>query len=131
MRAGPPAAVRRINRPLAYPHRLMAVRAEDAVSADRSVRPHRPPGASVPRASNSAMTVNVVWMRCLDKRDHVVSEWVEVLGAGYLKALCDMRIYPLAVSGPHRGCRACIEAIRTALNSLPQRIPEQKQGYVS
>jgi hypothetical protein len=74
----------------------------------------------------STMTVDVTWMRCLDKRDHVIPEETEVLGAGYLKALCDTRIYPLGVSGPRRRCRTCLKAVRAESDSPPQRIPKQK-----
>ena len=124
MRGGQPAAGRRGNRPLAYPHRLMMVRTEEAVSADRSDRPHQPQVQALPRASNSAMTVDVTWLRCLDKRDHVICEGAEVLGAGCLKAMCDTRIYPLGVSGPRRRCcRACREAVRVASELASRRVP--------
>jgi hypothetical protein len=74
----------------------------------------------------SAMTVGATWIRCLDKRDHVICEEAEVLGAGCLKALCDTRIYPLGVSDPRRCCRVCREAVRVASESPPRRIPVQR-----
>jgi hypothetical protein len=75
--------------------------------------------------SQSVMTVDVMWMRCLDKRDHVICEGAEVLRAGCLKAMCDARIYPLSVSGPRRCCRACREAVRVAESST-RRVPVQR-----
>ena len=74
----------------------------------------------------ATMTVEVMWMRCLDKRDHVISEGAEVLGAGCLKAICDARIYPLGVSDSRRCCRACLKVVDAASDSRSQRIPEQK-----
>ena len=64
------------------------------------------------------MTVDVTWIRCLRKRDHVIPEGAEALGAGYLKALCDARVYPLHVSTGRttrrRYCRACMAKLRAA-----------------
>ncbi len=72
------------------------------------------------------MADETTWMRCLDKRDHVILGEAEVLGAGCLKAMCDTRIYPLGVSGPRRRCRACLKAVHAESDSLSQRIPEQR-----
>ena len=83
-------------------------------------------------ASTSAVTVcrdvDMTWMRCLDKRDHVIPDGAEYLGAGQLKAACNTRIYPLGVSAesPRRRCRACIKAVRAVSKSPLQRIPDQR-----
>lgn len=81
------------------------------------------------RASTSAMTVGVTWTRCLDKRDHAISEGAEVLGGGHLKAVCSTQVYPLGLSTEctRRYCRGCIKALSAAPEScpLPQRIPGQ------
>ena len=73
------------------------------------------------------MTVGMMWMRCLDKRDHVIPDGAEYLGAGRLKAACNRRIYPLGVSaeGSRRCCRACKKAAPAVSKSSLQRIPEQ------
>ena len=45
------------------------------------------------------MTVDVTWMRCLDKRDHAICggprHW-----APDISRHCDTRSYPLDLSGP-------------------------------
>ena len=76
------------------------------------------------------MTVSMMWMRCLDKRDHVIPDGAEYLGAGQLKAACNRRIYPLGVSaeGSRRCCRACKKAVPVVSKSPVQRIPEQRTG---
>lgn len=78
------------------------------------------------------MTVDVMWMRCLGKRDHVIPDESDVLGAGYLKALCDARVYPLRVSTgrtTRRGyCRACIGKLRAEVESRSGRIPDQEEA---
>jgi hypothetical protein len=77
------------------------------------------------------MTVDVMWMWmwCLDKRDHAISEAAEILGGGHLKAMCKAPVYPLGASaeGTRRYCRGCVEELRTAPESsqLPQRVPGQ------
>jgi hypothetical protein len=79
------------------------------------------------RASTRAMTVGVTWTRCLDKRDHAISEGAEVLGGGHLKAMCSTQVYPLGLSTEctRRYCRGCIKILSAAPEScpLPQRIP--------
>jgi hypothetical protein len=79
------------------------------------------------RASTSAMTVAVTWTRCLDKRDHAISEVAKVLGGGHLEAVCGAQVYPLGLSaeGTCRYCRGCTEVLRAAPEScsLSQRTP--------
>ena len=74
------------------------------------------------------MTVGMVWMRCLDKRDHVIPDGAEYLGAGQLKAACKRPVYLLSVSAesPRRCCRACQNAVRAASKSPLRRVPEQR-----
>jgi hypothetical protein len=73
------------------------------------------------------MTVDVMWMRCLDKRNHVILDEAVILRAGLLKAACKRRVYLLSVSAcPRRCCRACLKVVHAVSDSLSQRIPEQR-----
>jgi hypothetical protein len=75
------------------------------------------------------MTVGVTWMRCLDKRDHAISEGAKVLGGGHLEAVCGAQVYPLGLSaeGTRRYCGGCMKVLRASPEpcSLPQRVPSQ------
>jgi hypothetical protein len=74
------------------------------------------------------MADEIMWMRCLDKRDHVILDEAVILRAGLLKAACKRRVYLLSVSAkcPRRCCRACLKVVGAVSDSLSQRIPEQR-----
>jgi hypothetical protein len=105
-------------------HRLRSIARPE--TSNYLIRQTRSPCSRLRQWGPAHMADEIMWMRCLDKRDHVILDEAEVLGAGCLKAMCDTRIYPLGVSDPRRCCRACLKAVHAVSNSHSQRIPEQR-----